>query len=79
MACFYVTISGNFERFHYFCFETDFPENENPFSKTGVRFLVESTKTENASFSCKTAISKADVKTNRMVNTKWTYHKKNGV
>ena len=79
MACFYVTISGNFERFQYFYFETDFPENENPFPKTGVRFLVESTKTENASFSCKTAISKADVKTNRMVNTKWTYHKKNGV
>ena len=30
-ACFYVTISGNFEHFQYFNFETDFLENENLF------------------------------------------------
>ena len=37
-------------------------------------FFVESTKTGNASFRYKTAISEANVKTNRMVSTKWTYH-----
>ena len=62
-ACFYVTISGNFERFQYFNFEADFLENEILFQKTGDRFLVESTKIENASFSYKTAISEVNVKT----------------
>ena len=38
-ACFYVTISGNFKRFQYFNFETDFLENENLFQKTGVQFF----------------------------------------
>ena len=37
-------------------------------------FLVESTKIEDVSFPYKTAISEANVKANRMVNTKWTYH-----
>ena len=46
------------------------------FKNLEYRFLVESTKTENASFPYKTAISEANVKTNRMVNTKWTYHSK---
>ena len=32
-ACFYMTIAENFKRFQYFDFETDFPENENLFSK----------------------------------------------
>ena len=53
----------------------DFLENENLFKKTGVIYSVESTKIENASFSYKTAISEANVKTNRVVSTKWTYHK----
>ena len=35
-ACFYVTISGNFERFQYFNFETAFLEKEILFQKTGV-------------------------------------------
>ena len=39
LACFYVTISGNFERFQYFNFETNFLENENLFQKTGVPFF----------------------------------------
>ena len=43
--------------------------------KLEFRFLVESTKIENALFPYKTAISEANVKTNRMVNEKWTYHK----
>ena len=38
-------------------------------------FLVESTKIENASFPYKTAMSEANVKTNRRVSTKWTNHK----
>ena len=45
------------------------------FKKLEYRFLVESTKIENASFPYKTAISEANVKTNRMVTTKWTYRK----
>ena len=39
------------------------------------RFLTETNKIENASFSYKTALSEANVKTNRMATTKWTYHK----
>ena len=37
------------------------------------RFLVESTKIENASFQYKTAMSETNDKTNRMGNTNWTY------
>ena len=70
-----MTISGNFEFFQYFNFETDFLENENLFQKTGVPFFNESIKIEKASFPYKTAISEANVKTNRMVSTKWTYYK----
>ena len=65
-----MTITGNFERFQYFNFETDFLENENLFQKTGVIFLVESTKIENASFPNKNLISEASVKTKRMVSKK---------
>ena len=36
--------------FNTFNSETDFLENENLFQKTGVPFLVENTKIENASF-----------------------------
>ena len=74
-ACFYVKISENFEHFQYFKFETDFLENESFFKKLEYRFLVERTKIEKASFPYKNAISEANVKTNRMVSTKWTYHK----
>ena len=45
------------------------------FKKLEFRFLVESTRIENASFQHKTAILKANVKIIRMVSTKWTYHK----
>ena len=37
---FFVTIRGNFERFQYLNFETDFLENENIFQKTGVSLLT---------------------------------------
>ena len=66
----HVFICGNFECFQYFNFETDFLENETFFKKLEYRFLVESTKTENTSFPYKSAISKVNVKTNRMINTK---------
>ena len=38
-------------------------------------FLVEATKIENTPFPFKTALSEANVKTNRMATTKWTYRK----
>ena len=58
----------------------DFLENENLFKKKNTKkleyhFLGESTKIENALFPNKTAISEANVKTNSIVSTKWTYHK----
>ena len=65
----------NFEQFQCFNFETDSLENENLLKKTRVLFLVESTKIENASFSYKTATSEANVKTNRMMSTKWPHNK----
>ena len=45
------------------------------FKKLEYRFLVEATKIENTSSAFKTALS-ANVKTNRMATTKWTYHNK---
>ena len=45
------------------------------FKKLEYRFLVESTKIDNITFPYKTALSEANVKTNRMGSTKWTYHK----
>ena len=38
-------------------------------------FLVESTKIENALFRYKIALSEANVKTSKIVSTKWTYQK----
>ena len=45
------------------------------FKKLENRFLVETSKIENTSLPFKTALSEANVKTDRMVTTKWTYHK----
>ena len=75
LASFYGVISRNFEHFQYFKFEIGFLENENFLKKTGVPFLIESTNIKNVSYPKKTAISEANVKTNRMVSTKQTYHK----
>ena len=49
-ACSYVTMSGNFEPFQYFNFETNFMAKEKLFQKLEYRLLVETTKIENASF-----------------------------
>ena len=38
------------------------------------RFLFESTTIDSTTFSYKTAFSKANIETNRMGSTKWTYH-----
>ena len=45
------------------------------FKKLEYLFLVKNTKNKNASFPYKTATSEANVKTNRMVTTKWAYHR----
>ena len=45
------------------------------YTKLENRFLAERTKIEKVSFPYKTAISEANVKTNRMVTTKWAYHR----
>ena len=66
---FFATISRYFERFQYFI-----TLNEN-LRILKPSFLVESTKTENVSFLYKTAISEANVKLNRTVSKKWTFHK----
>ena len=39
------------------------------------RFLVQGTKNEYTTFPYKTALPEANVKTNRMASTKWTYYK----
>ena len=52
-----------------------FSEKRRLFKKLGYRFLVESTKIDNITFPCKTALSVANVNTNRMWSTKLTYHK----
>ena len=69
---FYVTITGNFERFQYFNFEKNFLKNANPFHKQ-YRFLVERAKIKNATFPYKTAQLEVNVKANRMGSIKWTY------
>ena len=49
-ACFYMTITGNFDRFQCFNIETNFLKNENFFKKLDYLILVESTKIESATF-----------------------------
>ena len=62
-ACFYVAISGNFKRFQYSNFETDFLENGSLFQKTGVPFFSWiSTKIENVSLPYKTVYQKPMVR-----------------
>ena len=51
-------------------FKQTFWKTKTFFKKLESPFLVESTKIENASFPYKTAISEANVKTNRIVSIK---------
>ena len=52
-----------------------FWKTKTSFKKLKYSFLVEAAKIENTSFPFKTAQSEANVKTNRIATTKWTYHK----
>ena len=45
------------------------------FKKLEYRFLVETTKIKNTSFSFKAALSEANVKANKMATTEWIYQK----
>ena len=58
-----------------FNFQTDFLENKNLFQKLEYHYLFESGKIENASFPYNSVMSEANVKKDRMVSTKLTYHK----
>ena len=76
MVCIYVTVTGDFEHFQCFNFVTNFLKNTNSLQKKlGYWVLVESTNIENATFSYKTALSEANIKTYRMGSTKWIHHK----
>ena len=48
---------------------------QTSFKKLEHCFLVESTRIDNITFPYKTALSEANVKTNRIGSTKLTYHK----
>ena len=52
-----------------------FAKTKSFFKKLEHSFFLEATNIENTPFSFKNALSEAIVKTNRMVTTKWTYHK----
>ena len=75
MACFYETISGDLNIFFTLALRQIFWKTKTVFKNLVYRFLVESTKIENAAFPYKTAILKAYVKANKVVSTKWTHLK----
>ena len=52
-----------------------FRKTQTVFKKLEFRFLVENIKIENASFPYYNVTSEANIKTNKMVTTKWTYRK----
>ena len=62
-----MTITGNFKQIFW--------KTQTFFKKLEYRFLVESNKIENAKCPYKT---EANVTTNRMGRTKWTYHRERG-
>ena len=66
---FYVTITGNFEHFHYHNFETSSMEKRHFFRKLEYRFLLESTTIGNATFPYKTTLLETNVKTNSIGST----------
>ena len=74
-----MAINRNFESFQYFNLETDFLENESLLKKLENRFLIKTISIENVLFLYKTSIVGANVNRNRMVRTKWTYHKERSV
>ena len=58
LACFYVTVTGDFQRFQYFNTETSFLTMKRFSQKV---FLVKNNKIENALFPYKTALSQANL------------------
>ena len=70
-----MTVTRNFTLFQYFNFEKKIWKRKTFFKKLEPCFLVESIKSENASFSYKTAMTEANVKTDKVGNTKQTFHK----
>ena len=63
-AYFYVTITGDFERFQLFISEAKFSEKQKSFfKKLEYRFLIENTTIENTRYPYKTAPPNANVKT----------------
>ena len=61
-----MTITGGFEHFQCFDFETTFLKSKKPFES----FLVESITIESTAFPYKTDLLKANVKTSSMGSTK---------
>ena len=73
-------ITVDFKCFHYFNFEKSIPKNWKCFLKIeGSLFIVGSTMVENAVFPDKTALLKANVKTNRMESSNNGSITKNGI
>ena len=70
MTCFFIS-----NVFNSLTLKEIFRKTRTFYKKLKYRFLAENTKIENASFPYKTAISETYAKTNKMVTTKWTYHK----
>ena len=70
-----MTITRKFENFRCFNFKTNFLKKQTLFTKLECHFLAECTKIENAALPCKTTLSEANIKTNRLGSIKWTYHK----
>ena len=61
--------------FNTLTLEQIFGKTKTFFKKLEYHFLLETTKTENTSFPFKTALSEANIMTNRISYTNWTYHK----
>ena len=75
LVCFYVITSESFQRFQL-TLKQIFGKRKPFFKKLEYHFLAETTKIKNTPFPFKTALSEANLKTNRiMATTKWTYHK----
>ena len=71
-ACFYVTITGNVERFQYFNFETHFLIRENFFQKKkwSTTFQLKVRRLERQHYQTPLPMLRQ-----RMRSTKWSYHK----
>ena len=74
LTSFYVTMTGNFDRFQYFHFEQYFLKTKNFFKKLEYCLLFKSTKIGNTTFPYKNNLSGVNIKPNKMGPTKWTYH-----